>query len=354
MNNFSQTLAVAALVLSPSLVGAANCDESLAQLRTELNGQSTDALLDVVNILRGAGCSQATERAAMGQASAVLAQRAQQLIAADDLDGADAMLANAPALHWAVQAVRGDIAAKRGQREEAAQMYSAALDTITDPALTASDVRLVPAAERIARLAQENIMLSGSLSSTITRGGAASGVLKSVMRGIQIEAVGTEPALNATTETYVAPKVDATYAEVPAVDDPYVGAGKEVYVVADAVATSVKAVYLPIKFAFGSADFDYAGVREAQTVANFLLSNKVQRLSVVGHTDEVGSDAFNLRLSLQRAETVRHFLIGQGVHAQIYVDGKGESQPPQYVDQSIYSDEERRAIARRVELVLHD
>ena len=353
MNNFSQTLAVAALILSPSLVEAATCDESLAQLRAELDGQSPDALLAVVNIVRGAGCSQATERAAMGQASAVLAQRAQQFIVVNDLDGADAMLANAPALHWAVQAVRGDIAAKRGQREEAARMYSAALDTITDPTLTGSDVRLVPVAERIARLAQENMMLSGSMSSTITRGGAASGVLKSAMRGIQIEAVGSKPAPTATTETYVAPDEDSTYAEVPAVD-PYVGADKEVYAVADAVATSVKAVYLPIKFAFGSADFDYAGVREAQTVANFILSNKVQRLSVVGHTDEVGSDAFNLRLSLQRAETVSRFLSGQGVRAQIYVDGKGERQPPQYVDQSIYSDEERRAIARRVELVLHD
>jgi outer membrane protein OmpA-like peptidoglycan-associated protein len=353
MNNFSQTLAVAALVLSPSFVGAANCDESLAQLRAELDGQSTGALLDVVNILRGAGCSQATERAAMGQASAVLAQRAQQLIAVDDLDGADAMLANAPALHWAVQAVRGDIAAERGQREEAAQMYSAALDTITDPTLTASDVRLVPVAERIALLAQENLMLSGSLSSAITRGGAASGVLKSAMRGIQIESLDSQSEPTANTETYVAPNEAGSYVDVPSIN-PYGEADKEVYAVADAVAKSVKAVYLPIKFAFGSADFDAAGVREAQTVANFLLSNKIKRLSVVGHTDEIGSNAYNIHLSLQRAQTVKHFLIGQGVHAQIYVDGKGESQPPQYVDQSIYSDEERRAIARRVELVLHE
>ena len=353
MNNFSQTLAVVALVFSPSLVGAANCDESLAKLRAELDGENTDVLLDVVNVLRGAGCSQATERAALGQASAVLAQRAQQLIAFDDLDGADAMLANAPALHWAVQAVRGDIAAKRGQREEAAQLYSAALDTITDPTLTASDVRLVPVAERIALLAQENLMLSGSLSSAITRGGAASGVLKSAMRGIQIEAVDSQFEPTANTETYVASNEEDSYVDVSSIN-PYREADKEVYAVADAVAKSVKAVYLPIKFAFGSADFDAAGVREAQTVANFLLSNKILRLSVVGHTDEIGSDAYNIRLSLQRAQTVKHFLIGQGVPAQIYVDGKGESQPPQYVDRSIYSDEERRAIARRVELVLHE
>ncbi|CAG0910934.1 unnamed protein product, partial [Cyprideis torosa] len=116
---------------------------------------------------------------------------------------------------------------------------------------------------------------------------------------------------------------------------------------------SVGAVYLPIRFAFGSADLDTAGIREAETVANFLLSNKVHQLTVVGHTDEVGSEAFNLDLSLRRAQTVKHFLIAKGVTAQIHVDGKGESEPPKLVDYSIYSEEERRAIARRVELAKH-
>lgn len=352
MKNLSQLCVAALFALSPSVTLASACDDALAQLRTEFTGQSAETLLGAVNAVRSAGCGQATERAAMRQASAVLAQRAQKLVAEGDLKGADAVLADAPALHWAVQAVRGDIAAKRGQRDEAAQMYGAALDTITDPALTPPDARLLPVAERIAKLAQENLMLSGSLASTVTRGGGASGVLKSAMRGIKIEAVKAAPSSPSKDEDYEKPTENAEYEQASA--DLYAGGEKEDYAVADAVAASVKAVYLPIRFAFGSADLNPAGVREAKTIANFLISNRVQSLTVIGHTDEVGSDAFNLSLSLRRAETVRHFLLSEGVHAQIYVDGKGESQPPVYVDQSIYNDEERRAIARRVELVLHD
>ncbi|MFT4708066.1 MAG: outer membrane protein OmpA-like peptidoglycan-associated protein [Ascidiaceihabitans sp.] len=342
MKRIAYPFAAAALALAPTVTAAATCDEALAGLRSAFGGQSTSALLNAVDAVKSSGCTQATERVAMGQASAILAKFAQAQVAADDLAGAEETLTHAPALHWAVQAIRGDIAAKRGDREEAAQMYSAALDTITDPALTPPDKRLLPVADRIARLAQENIMLSGSLSSTVTRGGQASGVLKSAMRGIQIEKAGAAPK--------VTPTVDPAYPST----DLYAGAAKETYTVADAVATSVGAVYLPIRFAFGSDQIDAAGAREAETVANFLLSNKVYRLTVVGHTDEVGSDAFNLDLSLRRAKTVKHFLQTKGVHAEIHIDGKGEREPPNLVDYSVYSEEERRKIARRVELLLHE
>jgi outer membrane protein OmpA-like peptidoglycan-associated protein len=342
MKRLTYPFVVAAFALAPTVTTAATCDEALAGLRSAFKGQSTAAMLNAVEVVKSSGCTQSTERLAMGQASAVLAKSAQVQVAADDLAGAEETLTHAPALHWAVQAIRGDIAAKRGDRKEAAQMYSAALDTITDPALTPPDKRLLPVADRIARLAQENIMLSGSLSSTVTRGGQASGVLKSAMRGIQIEKAGTTPA--------VTPTEDVTYPST----DLYAGAPKETYAVADAVATSVGAVYLPIRFAFGSDQIDAAGEREAESVANFLISNKVYRLTVVGHTDEVGSDAFNLDLSLRRAKTVKHFLLAKDVHAEIHVDGKGESEPPNLVDYSVYSEEERRKISRRVELLLHE
>jgi outer membrane protein OmpA-like peptidoglycan-associated protein len=337
--------AVAVLALAPSMTTATTCDEALAGLRNAFGGDSAAGLLSAVDVVKSSGCTQTTERVAMGQASAVLAKFAQAQVASNDLIGAENTLAQAPALHWAVQAIRGDIAAKRGEREEAAQMYNAALDTITDPALTTPDKRLLPVADRIARLAQENTMLSGSLSSSVTRGGQASGVLKSAMRGIQIEKVGSLP--KAAEQVHK----DAAAQSSP---DLYAGASKETYAVADAVATSVGAVYLPIRFAFGSDQIDSAGAHEAETVANFLLSNRVHRLTVVGHTDEVGSDAFNLDLSLRRAKTVKHFLQTKGVHAEIHVEGKGESEPPDLVDYSIYSDEERRKISRRVELVLHE
>ena len=49
---------------------------------------------------------------------------------------------------------------------------------------------------------------------------------------------------------------------------------------------------------------------------------------VIGHTDRVGNDANNDRLSLQRAERVRQSLVGQGIAAErIRASGRGEREP---------------------------
>ena len=48
----------------------------------------------------------------------------------------------------------------------------------------------------------------------------------------------------------------------------------------------------------------------------------------VGHADSIGSDAYNQRLSLRRAEAVKKFLVSKGVEAnRVYTEGKGEKSP---------------------------
>ena len=78
--------------------------------------------------------------------------------------------------------------------------------------------------------------------------------------------------------------------------------------------------------------------------------NAHQRVTVVGHTDNVGGEALNKRLSLDRAASVREYLRMQGVDAsRILVNGRGESQPIASNDTA-----QGRAENRRVEMFLSE
>ena len=48
----------------------------------------------------------------------------------------------------------------------------------------------------------------------------------------------------------------------------------------------------------------------------------------VGHTDSVGSDAFNQKLSVKRSDAVKAYLVSKGIEKnRVYTEGKGEKQP---------------------------
>ena len=48
----------------------------------------------------------------------------------------------------------------------------------------------------------------------------------------------------------------------------------------------------------------------------------------VGHTDAVGSDAYNQKLSIKRSEAVKAYLVSKGIEkSRVYTEGKGEKQP---------------------------
>jgi adhesin transport system outer membrane protein len=75
---------------------------------------------------------------------------------------------------------------------------------------------------------------------------------------------------------------------------------------------------------------------------------EIGSVSVVGHTDWIASDAYNLRLSMRRAEAVKAHLVSQGMAAQkIHAEGRGESEP---VASNLT--DEGRARNRRVEITV--
>ena len=66
----------------------------------------------------------------------------------------------------------------------------------------------------------------------------------------------------------------------------------------------------------------------------------------VGHTDSVGSDAYNQKLSMRRSESVKAYLVSKGIEKnRVYTEGKGEKQP--VADNKT---KEGRAQNRRVEI----
>jgi OOP family OmpA-OmpF porin len=80
-------------------------------------------------------------------------------------------------------------------------------------------------------------------------------------------------------------------------------------------------------------DFDKAVVKSEGKAALDDLLNKLQGMNTevmvtVGHTDSVGSDKYNQKLSMRRAEAVKAYIVSKGVDAsRVYTEGKGESQP---------------------------
>ena len=66
----------------------------------------------------------------------------------------------------------------------------------------------------------------------------------------------------------------------------------------------------------------------------------------VGHTDSVGTDAYNQKLSIRRSEAVKAYLVSKGIEKnRVYTEGKGELQP--VADNKT---KEGRAKNRRVEI----
>lgn len=90
------------------------------------------------------------------------------------------------------------------------------------------------------------------------------------------------------------------------------------------------------------------GAREKLSkISGIVLAYPTLKLEVEGHTDSVGTDAFNMTLSQNRANAVRDFLVMQGITSSISSTGFGESRPVATNDTSA-----GRQQNRRVELVV--
>ena len=81
-------------------------------------------------------------------------------------------------------------------------------------------------------------------------------------------------------------------------------------------------------FAFDKSVLKAEGKAKLKELGENIKSISLEVVIVVGHTDSVGTDAYNQKLSQRRAEAVKAYLVSLGVAKnRIYTEGKGESQP---------------------------
>jgi OOP family OmpA-OmpF porin len=107
---------------------------------------------------------------------------------------------------------------------------------------------------------------------------------------------------------------------------------KEVAKVEAPVAPTVMAKAITLNadafFDFDKSTLKPEGKKSLDALAKDIKIDQVEYITVVGHTDRIGSDAYNQKLSERRADTVAKYLTAKGVPAtKIKSSGVGETQP---------------------------
>jgi outer membrane protein OmpA-like peptidoglycan-associated protein len=103
-----------------------------------------------------------------------------------------------------------------------------------------------------------------------------------------------------------------------------------------------------IHFEYNSADLTADSQSGIEMLTEFLKRNPGLKVELAGHTDNVGSESYNQKLSANRAEVVRNALIANGIDSdRLTARGYGASKPLKANDS-----EEHRALNRRTEMII--
>ena len=99
-------------------------------------------------------------------------------------------------------------------------------------------------------------------------------------------------------------------------------------------------------FGFDQADIKKQGRATLDQLAQKLQAMDLSVVITIGHTDFVGSDVYNQKISKQRAAALRGYFVGKGVDAaRIKSEGRGEKEPI-----ASNATAQGRALNRRIEI----
>ncbi|MBK9575222.1 MAG: OmpA family protein [Rhodoferax sp.] len=131
-----------------------------------------------------------------------------------------------------------------------------------------------------------------------------------------IAAPKAAPAPAAAPAMAPAPGATPAPAPAPAKPTPPPPAATKVTYAADAFFDTGKFVLKP------------EGKAKLDDLAGKVKGINLEVIIAVGHTDSVGGDAYNQKLSVNRAEAVKAYLVSKGIEKnRVYTEGKGEKQP---------------------------
>jgi outer membrane protein OmpA-like peptidoglycan-associated protein/tetratricopeptide (TPR) repeat protein len=119
----------------------------------------------------------------------------------------------------------------------------------------------------------------------------------------------------------------------------------------DVIVTETEVVLKPIFFEFNKSNITQEGAFELDKLVQVLQNNKSMVVLVKAHTDNRGSDVYNLRLSDARAKSTVQYILSKGISKeQISGKGMGETEPK--VDCKETCSEEQHAENRRSEFLI--
>ncbi|SEH85424.1 OmpA family protein [Epilithonimonas hominis] len=83
-----------------------------------------------------------------------------------------------------------------------------------------------------------------------------------------------------------------------------------------------------VNFDFNSANLTTLAKSNLDKLVTVLKNNPDTNINIYGHTDSIGTDAVNLRISSQRAAAVKNYFVANGISAsRMFTEGLGKSSP---------------------------
>ncbi len=271
------------------------CIDYKAQVSQAIKTKSFDKLKKLLPVLKTEGCADNYINALQLKLAQIVASQADDLMMAGKLEQARSLLRRSAIINWGTQVIRADIAAFEGRWQEAAKLYSQALDLINNPQATpqAPDTEVI---QKVFQLASEAQILAGTLDSS--EYSTEHGVMLNNVRGFKPEKL-----------------------------------------------------LIPIQFEFNKSILNDEGKKSAQQLIKYIKQYNFKKITLIGHTDTKGSDMINDKISIQRALVLRKYLKNSGINIPITAIGQGKREPLILDDMNRYTEIEIDDLNRRVEVI---